>query len=255
MLLKDQVALVTGGSRGIGRAIVKAFAQEGAKVAFVFRGNQAAADSLVKEVSGAGGTILAIQGDVADPGTPAKALEAITQAWGGRLDILVNNAGVIRDTLFVRMTEEDWRTVMSTNLDGAFRFCRAAADLMVFKQRSGRIINVSSIAAEHVNKGQTNYAASKGALNALTRCLALEVAGRGVTVNAIAPGFIETDMSEAVRNKAGDLIKKMVPVRRLGKPEDIAQAAVFLASPAASYITGQVLTVDGGLSLGVPDVG
>jgi 3-oxoacyl-[acyl-carrier protein] reductase len=255
MLLKDQVALVTGGSRGIGRAIVKAFAQAGAKVAFVFRGNQEAADSLVKEISEAGGTILAIQGDVADPTTPAKAIDAITQAWGGRLDILVNNAGVIRDMLFVRMSEEDWRTVMSTNLDGAFRFCRAAADLMVFKQRSGRIINVSSIAADHVNKGQTNYAASKGALNALTRCLALEVAGRGVTVNAIAPGFIETDMSEAVRNKAGDVIRKMIPVRRLGKPEDIAHLAVFLASPAASYITGQVLTVDGGLSLGVPDVG
>ncbi|HLW64832.1 MAG TPA: 3-oxoacyl-ACP reductase family protein [Gemmataceae bacterium] len=255
MLLKDQIALVTGGSRGIGRAIVKAFAQEGAKVGFVFRGNQEAADSLVKEVSEAGGTALAIQGDVADPGTAQKAIDAITQAWGGRLDILVNNAGVIRDALFVRMSEEDWRTVLSTNLDGAFRFCKAAADLMVFKQRSGRIINISSIAADHVNKGQTNYAASKGALNALTRCLALEVAGRGVTVNAIAPGFIETDMSEAVRNKAGDLIKKMIPVRRLGKPEDIAHLTVFLASPAASYITGQVLTVDGGLSLGVPDVG
>ena len=255
MLLKDQVALVTGGSRGIGRAIVQAFAEEGAKVGFVYRGNQAAADSLVKEVTEAGGTILAIQGDVVDPGTAVKAVEAIKQAWGGRLDILVNNAGVIRDTLFVRMTEEDWRTVVSTNLDGAFRFCRAAADLMVFKQRSGRIINISSIAADHVNKGQTNYAASKGALNALTRCLALEVASRGVTVNAIAPGFIETDMSEAVRNKAGDLIKKMIPVRRLGRPEDIASLAVFLASPAASYITGQVLTVDGGLSLGVPEVG
>ena len=255
MLLKDQIALVTGGSRGIGRAIVKAFAQEGAKVGFVFRGNLEAAGALVNEVSAAGGAALAIQGDVADPATPAKAIEAITQAWGGRLDILVNNAGVIRDTLFVRLTEEDWRTVMSTNLDGAFRFCRAAADLMVFKQRHGRIINISSIAADHVNKGQTNYAASKGALNALTRCLALEVAGRGVTVNAIAPGFIETDMSEAIRNKAGDLSKKMIPVRRLGKPEDVAQLAVFLASPAASYITGQVLTVDGGLSLGVPDVG
>jgi 3-oxoacyl-[acyl-carrier protein] reductase len=255
MLLKDEIALVTGGGRGIGRAIVRAFVQEGAKVGFVFRGNQEAANALVQELSATGGVALAIQGDVADPLTPARAVESITQAWGGRLDILVNNAGVIRDTLFVRMSEEDWRTVMSTNLDGAFRFCRAAADLMVFKQRSGRIINISSIAADHVNKGQTNYAASKGALNALTRCLALEVAGRGVTVNAIAPGFIETDMSEAIRNKAGDLIKKMIPVRRLGKPEDVAQAAVFLASPAASYITGQVLTVDGGLSLGVPDVG
>jgi len=254
MQLQDQIALVTGGSRGIGRAIVKAFAQEGAKVAFIYRGNQAAADSLVKEVTESGGTILAVQGDVADPATPAKAIEAVTKAWGGRLDILVNNAGVIRDALFVRMSEEDWRTVISTNLDGVFRFCRAAVDLMVFKQRSGRIINISSIAADHVNKGQTNYAASKGAMNSLTRCLALEVASRGVTVNAIAPGFIETDMSEAIRNKAGELIKKLVPARRFGQPDDIAATAVFLASPAASYITGQVITVDGGLSLGVPEV-
>jgi 3-oxoacyl-[acyl-carrier protein] reductase len=255
MLLKDQIALVTGGSRGIGRAIVKAFAKEGAKVAFVFRGNQTAADSLVQEVAEAGNKALAIQGDVGDPGTPTQVLETLTKEWGERLDILVNNAGVIRDTLFVRMTEEDWRTVMSTNLDAVFRFCRAAADRMVFKQRYGRIINISSIAADHVNKGQSNYAASKGAMNSLTRCLALEVSGRGVTVNAIAPGFIETDMSEAIRNKAGDLIKKMVPAKRLGQPDDIAGAAVFLASPAASYITGQVLTVDGGLSLGVPELG
>lgn len=254
MLLKDQVALVTGGSRGIGRAIVKALAKEGAKVAFVYRSQQAEAEALAKEVAEAGGTAQAIQADVSDPEAPQRVIEQVKQAFGGRLDILVNNAGVIRDTLFVRMSEDDWRTVLGTNLDGTFRFCKAAAELMVFKQRSGRIINISSIAADHVNAGQTNYAASKGAINSLTRALATEVAGRNVTVNAIAPGFIETDMSEAVRNKAGDLIKKMIPAKRLGQPDDIAAVAVFLASPAASYITGQVITVDGGLSLGTPSM-
>lgn len=254
MLLKDQIALVTGGSRGIGRGIVKAFAQNGAKVAFVFRGNQQAADSLVQEITQSGGLALAIQGDVAVAETAKNCIDRVQQEWGGRLDILVNNAGVIRDTLFVRMSEEDWRTVMNTNLDGVFRFCRIAAEMMALKQRSGRIINISSVAADHVNKGQANYVASKGALNAFTKALAIELAARNVTVNAIAPGFIETDMSEAIRNTAGDLIKKMIPAKRFGQPEDIAAAALFLASPAAAYITGQVLTVDGGLSLGVPSM-
>ena len=149
----------------------------------------------------------------------------------------------------MRLEPEAWNAVLQTNLGGTFNFTRAVAYSMM-KQRKGRIINVSSIAAEHSNPGQTNYAASKGAINAFTRALAVELASRGVTVNAIAPGFIETDMSEAVRNKAGDMIKKMIPMRRLGQPLDIARAAVFLASDDASYLTGQVLTVDGGLSLG-----
>src|SRR6266478_6498912 len=178
MILKDQVALVTGGSRGIGRAIVKAFVAEGSKVAFVFRGNQDAANSLTAEITQAGGTALAIQGDVAAPETAKHCIDRVQKEWGGKFDILVNNAGVIRDGLFVRMSEDDWRTVMGTNLDGVFRFCRVAAEIMM-KQRSGRIINVSSIAADHVNAGQVNYAASKGAVNALTRALARELAGRG----------------------------------------------------------------------------
>lgn len=246
--LKDQVALVTGGSRGIGRAIVKAFAAEGAKVALVYRGSQAAAESLVQEVAQAGGTALALQADVADPPAAEQCFERVTKEWG-RLDILVNNAGVIKDDLFVRMEPEAWQTVLQTNLGGAYNFCRAVAYPMM-RQRRGRIINISSVAAEHVNPGQCNYAASKGAINSFTKALAVELASRNVTVNAIAPGFIETDMSEAVRNKAGDIIKKMVPMRRLGLPEDIAKVAVFLASDDAAYITGQVLTVDGGLSLG-----
>ena len=253
-MLKDQIALVTGGSRGIGCGIVRAFAREGAKVAFVYRGNREAADILVNELTQAGGAVLALQGDVAQPNTASRCIEQVQQAWGGRLDILVNNAGVIRDGLFVRMSEDDWRTVMSTNLDSVFRFCRIAAELMALKQRAGRIINISSLAAEHVNKGQANYVASKGAINAFTRALATELAARNVTVNAIAPGFIETDMSQAVRNAAGDAIKKMIPAKRFGTPEDIAGLAVFLAGPAASYITGQVITVDGGLGLGVPSL-
>ncbi len=250
MLLKDQVALVTGGSRGIGRAIVKLFAEQGAKVALVYRGSQAAAEALVEEIKAAGGVAQAFQGDVAQVGTANTIVEKVIADWG-RLDILVNNAGVIRDGLFVRMEPADWDIVLATNLTGTFAFCRAVVQQMALRQRYGRIINVSSVAAEHVNAGQTNYAASKGAINSFTRALAVELASRNVTVNAIAPGFIETDMSEAVRNKAGDFIeKKLIPMKRLGKPEDIAQVALFLVSPAASYITGQVLTVDGGLSLG-----
>jgi 3-oxoacyl-[acyl-carrier protein] reductase len=245
----NQTALVTGGSRGIGRAIVKALAGAGAKVAFVYRGNQAAADSLVKEIIDVGGTALALQGDVADAATAPRCVGAVVEHWG-RIDVLVNSAGVIRDGLFVRMDADAWNTVINTNLNGTFAFCRAVVEPMALRQRSGRIINVSSVAAEHVNSGQTNYAASKGAVNAFTRALAVEVASRNVTVNAIAPGFIETDMSEAVRNKAGDFIKKVIPMRRIGKPEDIAQVALFLAGPAAAYLTGQVITVDGGLSLG-----
>jgi 3-oxoacyl-[acyl-carrier protein] reductase len=248
MRLRDQVALVTGGSRGIGRAIVKAFCAEGAKVGFVFRGRQEAAESLAAEVAQAGGTALALQGDVTNPQDAERCVERVEKEWG-RVDILVNNAGVIQDDLFVRLEPAAWQAVLETNLGGTYNFSRAVAYLMM-KQRRGRIINISSIAAEHANPGQTNYAASKGAINAFTRALAVELAGRNVTVNAIAPGFIETDMSVAVRNKAGDLIKKVIPLRRLGQPEDIARVAVFLASPDSDYVTGQVLTVDGGLSLG-----
>jgi 3-oxoacyl-[acyl-carrier protein] reductase len=248
MRLKDQVAIVTGGARGIGKAIVQALAAEGAKVCIVYRGSQQAADDLVAALRSGGSTVLALQIDVADGPAVQAGVERVEQEFGP-VDILVNNAGVIQDDLFVRLEPEQWDKVIRTNLGGTYNFCRAVAYGMM-RRRKGRIINVSSVAATHVNPGQTNYAASKGAINSFTRALAVELAPRGVTVNAIAPGFIETDMSAAMRNKAGDKLGKFIPMRRIGAPEDIARAAVFLASPDAAYITGQVLTVDGGLSLG-----
>jgi 3-oxoacyl-[acyl-carrier protein] reductase len=248
MRLKDQNAIITGGSRGIGRATARLFAAEGAKVAVVFRGSQEAANQVVAEIKEKGGTAVAIQADVADPASVKACVERVQQELGP-VQILVNNAGVIEDDLFVRMKPEAWNKVIQTNLGGVFHFCHEVAFGMM-QRRSGRIINISSVVAEHVNMGQTNYAASKGAINSFTRALAVELAKRGVTVNAIAPGFIETDMSAAVRNKAGDKIAKFIPMRRIGTPEDVARVAVFLASTDSAYITGQVLTVDGGLTLG-----
>jgi 3-oxoacyl-[acyl-carrier protein] reductase len=248
MRLKDRTALVTGGSRGIGRGIAQAFVAEGARVAIVYRGSQSAAEELVGALTGAGRTARAYQADVTDLAAVEACVKKVEEELGP-IDILVNNAGVIHDDLFVRLEPEHWNVVLATNLGGTYNFCRAVAYPMM-RRRSGRIINVSSVAAEHVNLGQTNYAASKGAINSFTRALAVELASRGVTVNAIAPGFIETDMSAAVRNKAGDLIKKMIPMKRIGTPEDIARVGVFLASADSAYVTGQVITVDGGLSLG-----
>lgn len=248
MRLKDQVAIITGASRGIGRGIAKLFAAEGAKVAIVYRGSREAAEGLAEEIRQTGREAMALQCDVADFDAAQKCVEQVIGTWG-RVDILVNNAGQIRDGLFLQMDPAAWKQVLDTNLGGTFNFTRAAIEGM-FRQRKGRIINISSVAAEHVNRGQCNYAASKGAINSFTRALATEVASRGITVNAIAPGFIETDMSEAVRNVAGDTIKKMIPMRRFGTPDDVARVALFLASPDSAYITGQVITVDGGLSLG-----
>jgi 3-oxoacyl-[acyl-carrier protein] reductase len=248
MRLQGKTALVTGGSRGIGRSCVQALAAEGARVAFVYQSNQSAAESLVNELSGQGRTVRAIQADVADASRTEEVVERLVEEWE-RLDVLVNSAGVIRDTLFAAMSAEQWETVLRTNLGGTYNYCRAAVRPMM-SQRSGSIINLSSIAAEFGGRGQVNYAASKGGIEGFTRCLAKELAARKVRVNAIAPGMIETDMSEAVRALAGDRIKELIPLKRVGRPEEIASVAVFLASEESSYVTGQVIRVDGGLSLG-----
>ncbi len=246
--LEGRTALVTGGSRGIGRAVVQALAQAGAKVAFVYRSNTEAAQSLVEELKAEGREVMAIQADVSVFAEVEKAVQQVLDAWE-RLDILVNNAGIIRDGLLATMSEEQWKEVIETNLNSVFYFCRAVTRPMM-SQRYGRIINMSSVSAHFGNPGQCNYAASKGGIEGFTRCLAAELARRGITVNAVAPGFIETDMTEAVRNAAGEQLVKKIPARRLGKPEDVAHAVLFLASEQASYVTGHVLVVDGGLTLG-----
>jgi 3-oxoacyl-[acyl-carrier protein] reductase len=248
MNLKDRVALVTGGSRGIGRAIVVKLAEAGAKVAFVYHSNQAAADGLITELAGRGLEVCGFQGDASQKADADRIVQAVIDKWS-KLDILVNNAGIIRDTLIATMSSEQWQQVIDNNLTSVFNFCQAATRPMM-SARYGRVINMSSVSADFSNPGQANYAASKAGIEGFSRCMATELAKRGVTVNAVAPGFIETDMTEAVRNAAGDKIKQAIPVKRMGRPDDIAYAVLFLASDEASYITGQVLKVDGGLTLG-----
>lgn len=248
MRLAGKTALVTGGSRGIGRACVARLAADGARVAFVYHSNQGAAESLATELKAAGHEVQAIQADVSDGPRAAQVVEQLVEAWG-QLDILVNSAGVIRDGLFATMSDAQWHDVINTNLSGTYNYCRAATQPMM-SRRIGSIINITSVASEFGSRGQVNYAASKGGIDGLTRCLAKELAARKVRVNAVAPGMIETDMSETVRNLAGDRIQEAIPLRRIGKPEEIAHVVAFLASDEASYLTGQIIRVDGGLSLG-----
>jgi 3-oxoacyl-[acyl-carrier protein] reductase len=248
MTLAGKTALVTGGSRGIGRGVVWELARQGAQVAFVYRSNTEAADQLVKDLELDQRTVMAIQADVADVESADTVVESVLEAWE-KIDILVNNAGIIRDGLLATMDHDQWQDVINTNLGSVYRFCRAVTRPMM-SQRHGRIINISSVASHFGNPGQANYAASKGGIEGMTRCLATELGRRGITVNAVAPGFIETDMTEAIRNVAEKEIIKKISTRRLGSPEDIAHATAFLASDEASYVTGHVLVVDGGLTLG-----
>ena len=243
--LSGQTALVTGASRGLGRAIATIFGKNGAKVACVARDEGKLKDT-VAEIEKLGGEAIAVACDVKNGESVEAAIKACTDKWG-RLDISVNNAGVTRDTLLPVMTDEQWDEVLLTNLRGAFLFSRAAARLMM-RQRYGRIINIASVSGIVGNAGQCNYSASKAGLIGMTRSLAKELAKRKVTVNAIAPGFIESDMTKVL----GDVIiaeaTKRIPAARIGVPEDIAAAALFLASPAASYVTGQTIVVDGGMT-------
>ena len=248
MKLAGKTALVTGGSRGIGRAIVWELARQGARVAFVYHSNTEAADQLVKDLELDQREVIAIQADVADLDSADTVVTSVLEKWE-QIDILVNNAGIIRDGLLATMDQEQWQAVIDTNLGSVYRFTHAVTRPMM-SQRHGRIINISSVASHFGNPGQANYAASKGGIEGMTRCLATELGRRGITVNAIAPGFIETDMTEAIRSVAEKEIVKRVSVRRLGRPDDIAHATAYLASDEASYVTGHVLVVDGGLTLG-----
>ncbi len=242
--LANQIAVVTGAGRGIGRAIALKFAVEGADVVCISRTAENC-EKAAGEVRGLGRRAWARAVDVADGAAVAAAGQAIL-AETGRVDILVNNAGVTRDGLLMRMSEADWDTVLDTNLKGAFLFTKAFARAFL-KQRSGRIINVASVIGLIGNAGQCNYAASKAALIGFTKSVAREMGSRGVTVNALAPGFVETDMTAGLGPEVRRQVLESIPLQRLGQPEDIADAALFLASTAARYVTGQVLTVDGGM--------
>ena len=245
--LAGKVALVTGGSRGIGRAIVERLAGDGVDVVFFYRGNAEAAREVVDAVTSAGGKAEAMQVDVADAAAVAAAVEQVI-ASRGRIDVLVNNAGVVRDNLLALLSDEDIRTVLDTNIGGVFNVTRAVVPHMISK-RSGRIVNLSSVAGEKGGRGQSNYAASKGAINAFTRAMAVELASRKITVNCVAPGVIETEMSQQVRDLAGDEVKARILLRRYGQAQDVAHAVWFLASRFADYITGEVLHVDGGFKM------
>lgn len=242
--LKGQVAIITGGSRGIGRATALALATEGAKVAVNYASSSTAADEVVAEITEAGGEAIAVQGDVSKADQVDALFNKVTETWG-RIDILVNNAGITRDTLLLRMKLEDWQAVIDLNLTGVFLCTRVASKIML-KQKSGRIINITSVAGQMGNPGQANYSAAKAGVIGFTKTVAKELASRGVTVNAVAPGFIATDMTKELKNT--EEILKFIPLGRYGQAEEVAGMIRFLAAdPAAAYITGQVFNVDGGM--------
>lgn len=245
--LAGKTVIVTGGSRGIGRSIVELFAADGADVVFFYRDNSAAAAEAVEAGRTAGNKIAAEQVDVTDAAACEAAVERTVDRCG-RVDVLVNNAGVTRDNLLGLLEVADVQIVLDTNVGGVFNVTRAVVPHMI-AQRAGKIVNVSSVSGEKGGRGQTNYAASKGAINALTRALAVELAPRRINVNCVAPGVIETEMSQEIRDRAGDEVKSRILLRRFGQPQDVAHAVWFLASKYADYITGQVLHVDGGFKM------
>lgn len=245
MKLQGKIALVTGASRGIGRAIALALASEGADVAVNYAGSEAAAKQVAAEIEAMGRKAFVIQADISSNEAATKMVDAVVSEFG-RIDILVNNAGITRDGLLMRMKEEDWDAVLTTNLKGVFNCTKASIKYMM-KQRAGHIVSISSVVGVMGNAGQANYAAAKAGVIGFTKAVAKEVAARGITANAIAPGFIQTDMTKVLSEKVVEGMKSAIPLQRLGDPEDIAKAVVFLASDDANYITGQTLHVDGGM--------
>lgn len=237
--------MVTGGSRGIGRSIVLACAAEGANVAFTYKSAGTAAEAVVKEVEALGKQALALQSDAKDSAAAQQTVDRVISAWT-RLDVLVNNAGITKDGLLMRMSDQDWTDVIDTNLKSAFNFAKAVCRPMM-GQRSGRIINISSISGVIGNAGQVNYSAAKAGMIGLTKSLAKELASRNIQVNAVAPGFVDTDMTEKLTPQQREALMNIIPMKRTAKPEEIASVVVFLAGPGAGYITGQVLCVDGGI--------
>lgn len=246
-MLTDKIALVTGGSRGIGAAIAKALAKEGAAVVINYNGSRERAKAVAEEIRASGGKAEIYQCNVADFDACGEMIKTLIQKYG-RIDILVNNAGITKDGLLVKMTEEDFDAVINTNLKGAFHTIRHMSRYFL-KQKSGKIINISSVSGIMGNAGQANYSASKAGIIGLTKSAARELASRGINVNAIAPGFIATDMTEAMPENVKNSLTETIPLKRIGKPEEIADMAVFLASGKADYITGQVFAVDGGMTI------
>lgn len=243
-MMQDQVAIVTGASRGIGRSVALALAAVGAKVAVNYARSSTAADEVVAEIEANGGSAIAVQADVSQSDQVDVLIKTVTDKWG-RVDVLVNNAGITRDTLLLRMKLEDWQAVIDLNLTGVF-LCTKAVSKLMLKQRSGRIVNIASVAGQMGNPGQANYSAAKAGVIGFTKTVAKEFASRGVTVNAVAPGFIATDMTHELTNT--EEILKYIPLGRYGEAEEVAGLVRFLAAdPAAAYITGQVMNVDGGM--------